>query len=194
MELHEALARVSEVRQKLARSATFRGYRAAPAAFSGFLAIAAAIVQHIWLIDPAGQLTRYPSIWVRVAIVSLAVTASEMAVRHLRRDSAMGREMLRMAAGQFCPCLLAGALVTVVVVRFAPTQAWMLPGLWSILYGLGIFASRPLLPPAIFFMAGFYLLAGLMCLALAQGEHAFSPWAMGASFGPGQLIGAMVLY
>jgi len=40
----------------------------------------------------------------------------------------------------------------------------------------------------------FYLATGTLCLALAQGEHALSPWAMGLPFGVGQLLAALVLY
>ncbi len=43
-------------------------------------------------------------------------------------------------------------------------------------------------------MAVFYLASGLACLALARGELAFSPWAMGLPFGAGQLLAAAVLY
>ena len=70
----------------------------------------------------------------------------------------------------------------------------MLPGLWQILFSLGIFASCRLLPRAIFGVAVFYLASGLACLALARGELAFSPWAMGLPFGTGQLLAAAVLY
>ena len=44
------------------------------------------------------------------------------------------------------------------------------------------------------FVAVFYLLAGALSLALARGEYAFSPWAMGLPFGFGQFYAAAVLY
>ena len=40
----------------------------------------------------------------------------------------------------------------------------MLPGLWQVLYSLGIFASCRLLPRAIFGVAVFYLHRGLGAL------------------------------
>ena len=40
----------------------------------------------------------------------------------------------------------------------------------------------------------FYLAAGLTSLTLARGDAAFSPWAMGLSFGIGQFLAAAVLY
>ena len=47
---------------------------------------------------------------------------------------------------QFCPCLVAGALVTMVVVHSARRDVWILPGLWQVLYSLGIFASAGFYP------------------------------------------------
>ena len=70
----------------------------------------------------------------------------------------------------------------------------MLPGLWQILFGLGIFASCRLLPRPIFWVAVFYLGTGLALLAVAHGESALSPWWMGLPFGVGQMLAAIVLY
>jgi hypothetical protein len=89
---------------------------------------------------------------------------------------------------------MAGALVTVVLVRAAPESLWMLPGLWQIMYALGIFASCRLLPRQTFWVAVFYLGTGLAALALAHGDRALSPWSMGLPFGAGQFLAALVLY
>jgi hypothetical protein len=70
----------------------------------------------------------------------------------------------------------------------------MLPGLWQVLFSLGVFASCRLLPRATFGVGVFYLAAGLACLALARDDLALSPWAMGLPFGVGQLLAATVLY
>jgi hypothetical protein len=69
----------------------------------------------------------------------------------------------------------------------------MLPGLWQIVFSLGVFASRRYLPRPIFAIGLWYLASGLACLAFAGGAAAFSPWAMGAPFGIGQLLVAAVL-
>jgi hypothetical protein len=81
-----------------------------------------------------------------------------------------------------------------VLLYHAPECLWMLPGLWSILFSLGIFASWRLLPKPTFWVAVHYLIAGIGCLMLAKGEHAFSPWAMALPFGVGQLLAAGILY
>jgi hypothetical protein len=67
----------------------------------------------------------------------------------------------------------------------------MLPGLWQVLFSMGVFASCRFLPRQMFAVGVWYLAAGVTCLALGSG--AFSPWAMGLPFGFGQLMVATVL-
>ena len=73
-------------------------------------------------------------------------------------------------------------------------MSWMLPGLWSLIFSLGVFASFRLLPPQLFWVGLYYALCGLGCLVWGQGTNAFSPWQMGSSFGGGQLMSAAILF
>ena len=194
MELRDALTQISEIRRQMARTEVFRGYRAAPVAFSGLLALAAAGLQAAWIPDPAEQMTSYLALWVAAAVVSAIGAGTEMTLRARQSSSPWRREITWLAIEQFLPCLVAGGLLTMVLVRFATESLWMLPGLWQLLYSLGVFASCRLLPRPTFVVAVFYLASGLGCLALARGPAAFSPWAMGLPFGCGQLLAAAVLY
>ena len=194
MELREALAQISEIRAQMARTETFRGYRAVPVAVSGLLALTAAAFQAIWIPDPAAALGAYLALWIGTAVVSAAAAGSEMIARARRSTSRWSRDITWLAIEQFVPCLVAGGLLTFVVVRFSPDSVWMLPGLWQVFFSLGVFASCRLLPRATFGVGVFYLAAGLATLALAQGDAALSPWAMGLPFGAGQLLAAFVLY
>jgi hypothetical protein len=191
MELREALTQISEIRQQMARTEVFRGYRALPVAFSGVLAVLAAVFQGVFVRDPAQQMSWYLTLWIGAAVLSALAAGVEMA---LRTRGSLWREITWLAVEQFVPCLAAGALLTFVLVRCAPECLWMLPGLWQILFSLGVFASCRLLPRATFGVALFYLFAGLTTLALARGDAAYSPWAMGIPFGVGQLFAAGVLY
>ena len=193
MELREALSQIAEIRQQMARTEVYRGFRSVPVAFSGVLAWAAAIAQAIWIPDPSRDITSYLTLWIGAAAIGIASAGVEMVLR-ARHSSRWAREHTWLAVEQFLPCVVAGGLTTLVLARGAESVLWMLPGLWSILFALGVFASRRLLPRATLGVALYYLVAGLACLALAQGDWAFSPWAMGASFGGGQLLAAAVLY
>jgi hypothetical protein len=194
MELREALTQITEIRLQMARTEVFRGYRAVPAAFSGAVALVAAVIQPFLVQDADQQINAYLSLWIGAAMMSGMSAGLEMAIRARNASSTLTREHTVLAMEQFFPCLLAGALITLVVVRSAPQCTWMLPGLWQVIYSLGIFASCRLLPRAMFGIAVFYLLAGLSTLAVGQGDYALNPWAMGLPFGVGQLLAAIVLY
>jgi hypothetical protein len=194
MELRDALTQITEIRLQLARTEVFRGYRAMPVAFSGGVALLAALIQAATIAEPAVQIGPYLLLWIGAAVVSALAAGLEMMIRARNAATPMTRELTWLAVEQFCPSLMAGALVTIVLLRAAPESLWMLPGLWQIFYGLGIFASCRLLPKPTFWVAVFYLGTGLTVLALARDEAALSPWTMGLPFGVGQLLAAAVLY
>jgi hypothetical protein len=102
--------------------------------------------------------------------------------------------MILAAVEQFLPAAAAGALLTAVLFQVSPEVLWTLPGLWQIIFSLGIFASRRSLPPAIVLAGVWYLATGLGCLAFAGGAQALSPWAMGLPFGIGQLLIAVIVH
>jgi hypothetical protein len=192
--LDEALAQISDIRGHLVRTEVFRGYRSATVAFSAVVAVGTAGLQAVLIPDPARATRDYLILWVGAAALCLIVTAVEMSVRYARSVSPLAARHACLAVEQFLPCVVAGALLTAVLFRYASEALWMLPGLWAILFSLGIFASWRLLPRQTFLVAIYYLLAGVLCLAVARGDHSFSPWAMGGTFGIGQGLAAAVLY
>ncbi len=194
MELREALTQIAAIRAQIARTEVFRGYRAVPVALSGLLALAAAGIQAWFIPEPAEQMRAYLTLWLGSAAISMLVAGIEMAVRCRTSRSSLAREITGLAVEQFLPCIVAGGLLTGVLAVYAPASLWMLPGLWQLLFSLGIFASYRLLPRACFWVATFYLASAMICLALARGEYAFSPWAMGIPFGAGQFLAAAILY
>jgi hypothetical protein len=97
-----------------------------------------------------------------------------------------------MAVEQFLPSVAAGGLMTYALARFAPEAVWMLPGLWQVIFSLGVFASCRFLPRSMMAAGAWYLITGLLCISLGP-QHAFSPWAMGIPYGVGQLIVCAVL-
>jgi hypothetical protein len=194
MELREALTQITEIRLQLARTEVFRGYRAMPVAFTGGVALVAALVQSATISEPSAQVGAYLALWIGAAVVSGLAAGVEMLMR--ARDAALPlrRAQTWSAYEQILPCIAAGALVTVVLMRVSPEHVRMLPGLWQIFYSLGIFASCRFLPKPTFWVAVFYLGAGLAVLSLSQSESALSPWMMGLPFGVGQSLAAAVLY
>ncbi|HVC00856.1 MAG TPA: hypothetical protein VND80_01510 [Steroidobacteraceae bacterium] len=189
----DALADIRTIRGQIARGTQFRGYGPASIAASGLLALAVAACEGRWMHDRARGVWAFLATWVATAIVSAAFTGIETIRRTQRVHSEFAKEMMQSAAEQFIPALVAGLLLTTVLVRFAPRDLWMLPGLWQLLFSLGIFASCRFLPRQMFIVGAWYLSAGLICLALGDGAGALSPWEMGIPFGVGQLLVAAVL-
>jgi hypothetical protein len=92
------------------------------------------------------------------------------------------------------PSVIAGASITVVLARQSPANLALLPGLWQILFSLGIFASARLLPRPLFGIGAFYMCAGIVMVSLARTNLSLDPWAMGIPFAVGQLASAGILY
>jgi hypothetical protein len=115
-----------------------------------------------------------------------------MHTRSRRIHSGLSNEMLRMAVEQFLPSAATGLLVTIVLLRYVPLATWMLPGMWQVIFGLGVFSSCRFLPRPMIAAGTWYLSTGLGCLAMG-GDLALSPWTMGISYGAGQLLVAAIL-
>src|SRR5262249_5599965 len=194
MDLNKALADITAIRSQMARVTEFQGYGPATVAATGVLALAAAGIQMLWLPDPAAHVFSYLALWITTAAVSIVLIGIEMVARSRRIHSGLADEMIHAATEQFIPAGVAGALLTVVLFRFAPESLWMLPGLWQIVFSLGFFASCRSLPPPMLAVGVWYLAAGLASLAFANGAQAFAPWAMALPFGLGQLLMAGILY
>jgi fumarate reductase subunit D len=193
-DLDKALADITAMRSQMARGTEFQGYGPVTVAATAVLALIAGAVQALWLSDPATNVLSIILLWVATAAVSVVLIGIEMVARSRRIHSGLADEMIHAATEQFIPAGVAGALITVVLYRFAPDTLWMLPGLWQIVFSLGFFASCRSLPRPMFAVGVWYLATGLATLAFANGAQAFSPWAMAVPFGVGQLLMAGILY
>jgi hypothetical protein len=191
-DLHKALDDISSIRRQMAHSTQFRGYGPATLAATGVIAFLAAAAQSIWLPDPANHIPAYLSLWISTAVVSAALTGVQMYTRTRRIHSGLSDEMIRMAVEQFLPAVGAGLLITIALVRFVPAVFWMLPGLWQVIFSLGLFSSCRFLPRPMAAAGAWYMLTGLVCIALGD-SRALAPWTMGFAYGAGQLLVAGIL-
>lgn len=194
MELREALDSIAVIRRRMAETEVFRGYRALPVAVSAILAVLAGLVQPAVVPRPEQDVPGYVGLWSIVALLSMGAAGLAMFLRDRVAGTSLTRPVTWLAIGQFVPCLVAAAAVTVVIVRTAPESAWLLPGLWQVFFSQGVFASCRLLPRPAFAVGVFYLAAGTATLVLGRGDQALAPWAMAVPFGVGQTLAAAVLY
>jgi hypothetical protein len=194
MTLDDALDSISNIRSQMAATGVFRGYRCASTLFSAGIAVVTAIIQHLWIPDAVHHVDEYLMLWFGAGTLCLAVVAAGMAIRYRRSDSPLDQALAVTAIQQFLPCLIVGGMATYVIGDVAWGTLWIVPGLWAMFFGMGILASRPLLPAGTTVVGAFYLLCGLVSIEWAGSHEAFSPWAMAIPFGAGQSLAAGILY
>jgi hypothetical protein len=192
-DLSQALAEISAIRAQVARGTQFRGYGPASIAASGVLALVVASIQVFCARESGRDAALFIAVWVATAAVSVTLATWETIVRAKRVHSGFASEMIQSAVEQFLPATIVGVLLTGVLLRAAPKDLWMLPGLWELIFSLGVFASCRFLPRQMFGVGVWYLASGLACLMIESGPRTLSPWAMGVPFGIGQLFVAAVL-
>jgi hypothetical protein len=192
MDLSRALGQLADIHQQIAKGEIYRGYRSLPIAVSGLIGLAAEWAQAPGL--GAGDQLGFVLYWTSVAACAALVGASEIIYNYVVHDDRASRRQTTQVVGQFLPSVLAGAVITLSFVRLSAALVPLLPGLWAICFGIGIFASRPYLPRASGWVALFYYAAGVALLWVARGPEPLRAWWVGGTFGTGQLMAALVLY
>lgn len=191
MELHRALAQLADIQDQITRAEVYRGYRSVPVAASGVIGLVAAALQPAGLAaDPLGFVTY----WTAIAAAAGFVGVSEIVYNYVVHDETLARKRTQRVVGQLLPGLLGAAIITVCFVRLSASLVPLLPGIWSICFGVGIFASRPYLVRGSGWIALYYYAAGVGLLWVAGGPGSLSAWSVGGTFGVGQLLAAAVLY
>ena len=191
--IDQALEDLAEIRSSLNRAETYRGYRSASIFATGVVAWMGCFLQSRWVNAESPELGNFLSLWIRIALFCAVLSFGEVVVRYWR-SGPMFRHMTRSAVGPMIPVLLSGLALTVVIAWYAPEVGWMLPGLWSIVFGLGVAACARFLPKPVSLVAMHFILTGLIGIVLSARGWAYSPWLMGVSFGGGQMLTAAILY
>jgi hypothetical protein len=189
MNLSEALEQIDAIHAHLARGEEYRGYRPQALALSGAAGLAAAVAQPAVVVDACG----FVAYWLAVALACAVVAGGGTLFAYFFREAEAARKRTRVVLRQFLPCLFVGAVITLGWTRSPVGEgASLLPGLWALVYGLGVVASLPFLPRAAALVAVWYLAAGGAMLAALDGPVP-PGWSVGVPFGVGQLLAALVL-
>jgi hypothetical protein len=191
-DVSRALAQIAEIHDQLAKAEIYRGWRSLPVACSGLIGLGAAAWQAAFM-RPLEPLV-FAAYWMGVAIVALFVGCAEIVWHYVRHAGETERRRSRRVIAQFLPALVAGMILSGALVRLSPALVVLLPGLWALFFGVGIFATRPYVVPASSWIGLYYWAAGLVLLWVAGGVDTLSPWSVGGTFGTGQLLAAAVLY
>ena len=193
-DLDRALADLATIRLQIARQTPFLGLGSGTLAATGALALFTGFVQALLSGDDPPDPIFYFATWIGLALVCAALIGCEVWRRAQRAHRGLADEMVIQAVEGLLPVGGAGACLGLVFARFAPEQIWMLPGLWQILVGIGLFASLRVLPRPAALVGAWYVLAGLAVFVLASEHHLLSPWLMALPFAVGQAALAAVMH
>lgn len=215
MNLHRALSDIAEIRAQLDRTETYRGFRSAAVGVSVLVLIVGVFIEKIWVRQPLVDIERYLAVWMGVAVGSGLVAVVEMVIRGRRSESEVVWKTHRSLALQIAPSLFVGLLLTMLIASHALEQRalgiespllttevasqnlgmmWALPGVWSLVYGLGLFSCQRNLPPQVVGVAVFFVAAGALMLAFGWVTRDLDGWQMMVTFGVGQAWMAWVLF
>jgi hypothetical protein len=143
----------------------------------GMVAVGTTALPAAWLASHYSFELRWLEIWICEAVlaVSLAIVAihSKAVRRGLPWTSGPGRRV----ALSFLPPVVAAALLTIPMVRAGLGS--MLPGMWMLLYGVGVITGGAFSVPVVPVMGVCFMTMGAAALVLS----ALGNWAMAAGFG-----------
>ncbi len=183
----QALADIRNIRRQVARTTEFRGYGPATLSATAALALLAGLAQTHWVREPSTHPMQYVALWLTTGVVCGALIATQMLTRAQHHHSGMADEMIRTAVAQFLPAAIAGAVLPFILLRVTSSVFWMLPGLWQIIFSLGVFASCRCLPRAMLLVGAWFLLSGFLCIALG-GVRALDPLWMSGAYAAGMAL------
>lgn len=192
MDIEKAVEQISDIHRHLAKSEIFYGYKPKAVLAVGFTAILTASFQ-TWVAAPVDDMT-FLIQWLVVAGVIIVIMGGNIGYNYLKSGSDFEIQQMSKVFLQFVPSLTGGSIITAVFLAFESAAAAFLPGIWAILFGLGLFSMRPYLPKMIGFVALFYLLTGGVLLMLVRYNLSYSPWGIGFTFGSGHIFAAIILH
>lgn len=186
-DIDSALNDIARLREQLAASSRFQGFAPGVVALTGGMAMALAVWQ-----ANTGDDDLF--VWILLAAVCAMMIGTEAIIRARMLHRSMADRLLSSTLNRFMPVGAAGAIVGAVVLFRVPEYSRLLPGLWQLLLGIGIFAVLSNLPRQMIWAAGFYFVTATGSLALSGNNGPATAWLMGLSFGLGQCLVAGILY
>lgn len=183
MALHDrAMDNLRFIRETMERSAAFTAVSGKAGVVMGLVAIAAA-----WIAHGAGP-GRWGLTWLAAAALAfvIAVTGIVLKARRIHQPLLRGPGR-KFVLGMF-PSLLAGALITAALHRAGQTE--VLPGIWLLLYGIGVLAGGAFSVRVVPLMGAAFLAVGAAAL--------FSPagWGdlyMAVGFGGLHVVSGLII-
>ena len=188
----EAIEKISEIYHHLSKAGIYRGYKPIVVAISGIIGIIASIIQPFFI-------NNYFSInfvlyWISIAALNLTLCTLVILYQYFFKENFHEKQKTICIMIQFIPMVIAGAIITLFFIPNDKLTLPLLPGIWAIIFSLGIFNVRPHLTNLTLIPAFYYLLCSIMLFWLKFYNINLLSFGMGITFGFGQLISALTLY
>jgi hypothetical protein len=186
VEVERALADLVEVRDRLASVQRFRGYSSRVAGLMGAIALIGGVIQLAVVPHPTslGDVRIYLAIWLSCLAGALALYYGNLLGWRARNNGRHAQYQSRSVSLSILPALGLGAVLSLAV--YLQGVPAMLPGIWYACYGLGLFASRTLVPKGVMYVAALFGLVGAGLLLMPNQWLALAWWVMAAGFAIGQ--------
>ena len=192
-EVERALSQIADIRAQITASSRFRGFAPEAMAFNAVLTFGVALSQTLWPQVLASDPVRYVAVWGVTLGLATVISATEAISRSRHLHGRLAEHMLGATLRLLLPFAAAGIVLAAAICMFAPSSAWMLPGLWQILVGLAGYAVAASLPPAIRWASSWYFVCGAIVFGLGARSGAASPWMMGLPLSAG-LAGVAIIF
>src|SRR5579864_7573182 len=151
------------------------------------MAVLAGIIQ--WRLAPAPRTTveiqHYLVIWFACLAAALLINYGALLVWYARTAGRHERSQTRTVGFAILPALVLGAALSVAMIT--NQIVWLLPGIWYATYGLGLFASRAMLPKGVIAVGTLFGLIGVALILSPDAQLPLQWWVMPLGFGFGQI-------
>jgi hypothetical protein len=170
-----ALDNLRYIRETMERAGSFTAVPGWGGVMMGATALGAA-----GLASHASTPERWLATWMAEVVVALAVGTIALWYKARAANVSWASAPARKFALSLIPPLLTGAILTGVL--YSTHQLVLVPGVWLMLYGVGVIAGGAFSVPVVPVMGGCFLVAGAL-LAILQPALALADFWLGACFG-----------
>jgi hypothetical protein len=160
VQLHEhAMNNLRYIRRTLERAGEFTAVPGVGGMLMGSTALVAA-----WIAGPRTSAPRWLAVWLLEAVVALLIGIAASTLKSRRVRIPLLRGPGRKFVAGFTPAMLAGAVLTVVLLRQGMPA--ILPGVWLLLYGAAVVSGGAASVRVVPVMGACFMLAGALALFL----------------------------
>jgi hypothetical protein len=146
------------IRETMERASTFTAVSGWGEVAIGVTAVFAALIAHTQLDQPRVWL----AVWLGEAGIAAGISVAFMSLKANATQMELIRGPMRKLVLSFSPSIVAGAVLTLILARAG--QLHLLPGMWMLLYGVGVVTAGAYSVPIVPVMGAAFMALGAAAL------------------------------